>query len=260
MPQGRPSLAPALRPPRWCNRVSRCASQGAAGLQTRLTERLLSGRGSSDPWQMDAPVARRRARPIAGASSPRVCSDVQARRLWTTLQRTPVAGCRSRVCSRGSVAAGLQTRLTERLLPGRGVFSPAASGCSRRAPQGSSNRRRVLAGGSAQTYRHAGDWTTLRRTTVAGCRSRVCSRGSSDPPHGTASTRPRVFGPAASGCSRRAPQGSSNRQRVLAEESAQTYRHAGFGRPCDARRSLVATADLPPAPICQGSRNAFVIG
>jgi len=39
--------------------------------------------------------------------------------------------------------------------------------------------------------------------------------------------------------SRRTPQGSSNRRRVFDEESAQAYRHAGFGRPCGARRSLV---------------------
>ena len=65
------------------------------------------------------------------------------------------------------------------------------------------------------------------------------------PPRADSNSGRGSSGPPQFGFSRRTPQGSSNRRRVLDEESAQTHEHAGFGRPCGVRPSLVARLMWP---------------
>ena len=90
---------------------------------------------------------------------------------------------------------------------------------------------------------------------AAGLQTRLrCGPGALDPGDGSDSRRPW--------------QGSSLRRPVLGEESAQTYKQAGFGRPCHARRSLAQLArfgtvqlnSFPTARACVRSEEFLALG
>ena len=110
-------------------------------------------------------------------------------------------------------STGIPTRETNELLPGLRWWAARTSVAARRAAPSD----------YYDNCNYPVDCTETGSPLVRGC-------GSSDPPQ----------------ChvSRRAQQGSSLRRPVLGEESAQTYKQAGFGRPCCTRRSLVVGPGL----------------
>jgi len=132
-------------------------------------------------------------------------------------------------------STGIPTRETNELLPGLRWWAARTSVAARRAAPSD----------YYDNCNYPVDCTETGSPLVRG-------RGSSDPPHGTASSSGRGSSdPPQCHVSRRAQQGSSLRRPVLGEESAQTYKQAGFGRPCCTRRSLVVGPG--PAAVIVGS-------